>query len=653
MIAFRCLVVVVLMALSTEAGISAEINSRVGQQIKDFSLRDFRGQEHSLSDQKNAKAIVVAFLGTECPLAKLYGPRLQSLSDKYESSGVVFIGINSNSQDSITELAAYARKHDLSFPQLKDVGNQVADQFDAKRTPEVFLLDDQHVVRYCGRIDDQYGIGFIRDEPKRNDLTISLDELLAGKPVRVAETESVGCHIGRIHKPDAGSKITYSNQIARILQKRCVECHRDGDIAPFALTEYEEVAGWAEMIAEVVEQKRMPPWHANPKFGYFANERRLTNEEKDLIFAWVEAGAPKGDPVNLPKPVEYLKGWQLSQKPDVVFDMRDEPFTVPAEGIVRYKYFRVDPGFEEDKWIKAAEVLPDNRAVVHHVLVFVRPPDGRGFGASGDFLVGYVPGLRARSLPDGMAKLIPAGSELIFQMHYTPVGSEQQDMSKVGLTFAEPKDVTHLVMTTKAAKRAFAIPPYAENHRLEATSRSHTGDLLLLSMMPHAHLRGKSFRYEAVLPDGKRETLLDVPAYDFNWQTSYRLDKPKTLAAGTKIHVVAHYDNSENNPANPDPSVTVRWGDQTWHEMMIGYFDIAIPRNELTVGASNKGDARKAIATRVLAAGLVKRYDVNKDGKVDRDEMPEKYKSRFDKINSNDDGGIDVEELTKALIKNS
>ena len=652
MITIRSLFVVVLATLGAKIGSPAEEYSPLGHRVENFSLRDFRGKQHSLGDYNDSKIVVVAFLGTECPLAKLYGPRLQKLSDTYRTKGVTFLGINSNSQDSITELAVYARRHRLSFPQLKDVGNKIADQFSAKRTPEVFVLDDRRAVRYWGRIDDQYGIGYIRDEPKRNDLATAIDEMLAGKPVRIAQTESVGCHIGRIHKPDTESKITYTNQIARILQKRCVECHRKGDIAPFALTEYDEVAGWAEMIYEVVEQHRMPPWHANPKFGHFANERRLTKAEREMIFAWVEAGAPQGDPADLPKPTEYLQGWQLPQQPDVVIAMRDEPFSVPAEGVVRYKYFRVDPGFSEDKWIKMAEILPGNRAVVHHVLIFVRPPGDRGNGGTGDFLVSYVPGLRARPFPDGMAKLVPAGSELIFQIHYTPIGSPQEDLSKVGLVFADPKDVTHLVMTTKAAQRRLAIPPHAENHRVASTSSNHADDLLLLSMMPHAHLRGKSFRYEAILPGGERETLLDVPSYDFNWQTSYRLAKPKTLPAGTRIHVVAHYDNSEDNPANPDPNATVRWGDQTWQEMMIGYFDIAIHRDQLAGRpASPREGGRNAVRARILAASLIKRYDANKDGKVDRDEMPEKYKPRFDKFNANKDDGIDVDELATALTE--
>ncbi len=653
MIIVRNIFCVALLALPCAGqGLAAESDTPVGRRVEDFSLRDYRGRQHSLSDYKQAKVVVVAFLGTECPLAKLYGPRLEALAKKYAAHDVQIVGVNSNSQDSITELAAYARIHELSFPLLKDVGNQVADQLGAVRTPEAFVLDQQRVVRYWGRIDDQYGVGYTRDEPKRQDVAIAIDDLLAGKPVSVPQTESVGCHIGRVLDPDADSPVTYSNQIARILQRRCVECHRDGDIAPFALTDYDEVAGWAEMIREVVDQQRMPPWHANPQYGHFANDRHLSDDEKQLIFQWVRTGAPQGDPADLPEPRQFTAGWQLPQQPDLVIDMRDQPFTVPAEGTVRYQYFSVDPGFTEDKWVKMAEVLPGNRAVVHHILVFVRPPGGllRSRGITGDFLVGYVPGLRARPLPDGMAKLIPAGSKLVFQMHYTPIGSQQQDLSKVGLVFTDPDKVTRQVLTTKAVQHRLEIPPHDDNYRAEATSGAHGGDVLLLSMMPHAHLRGKSFRYEAVYPDGKSEVLLDVPHYDFNWQTSYRLAEPQRMPAGTRIHVVAHYDNSEDNLANPDPTATIRWGDQTWNEMMIGYFDIAIPRDpQAAVAGAKPAPSVPRIGVAVVAKRLIDRHDANHDGQVDREEMPQQYKARFDRLDKNGDGGITADELAESL----
>ena len=264
--------------------------------IPDFSLKDFRGKVHCLKDFKQEKLVVCIFLGTEYPLAKLYGPRLAKLAEKYDGLGVAFVGVNSNQQDSLTEIAAYARRHGIKFPILKDLSNRFADQLKATRTPEVVVWDHTQKIRYRGRIDNQFGVGYIRNEANRNDLKIALDELLAGKPVAETVTEPVGCLIGRVRQPDPESPITYSNQIARIFQKRCVECHRAGEIAPFTLTDYKDVVGWADMIAEVVDENRMPPWHADPKHGQFVNDRRFSKQEKAQILEWVQRGAPEGDP---------------------------------------------------------------------------------------------------------------------------------------------------------------------------------------------------------------------------------------------------------------------------------------------------------------------------------------------------------------------
>jgi peroxiredoxin/mono/diheme cytochrome c family protein len=551
------------------------------QPVGDFSLADYHGKTFGLADFKDKPVLVVAFVGTECPLAKLYGPRLAELEKEYGVKGVGFVGIDPNAQDGVTQIAAFARLHGIAFPILKDLNNLATDRFGARRTPEVFVLDAKRVVRYRGRIDDQYAIGVQRDKPHDRDLAQALDELLAGKPVTKPTTDVTGCLIGRAKQPAADSPVTFAKDIAPIFNRRCVECHRAGEIGPFSLTEYTKAAGWADMIAEVVEDGRMPPWHADPKYGHFANDRRLTAEEKKLIRTWVANGAPAGDLTALPPSPKFTDGWQLSKLPDKIVAIRGKPYDVPAEGAVRYQYFIAPTGFDEDKWLAAVEVQPGNRAVVHHILVFARQigekgdPDG---GGTRGFLASYVPGLRPQPYPAGMAKRVPANSILVFQVHYTPNGSKQTDLSRIGFVFADPKTITHEVKTTSAVQRQIAIPPGAADHVIEATSRASADGALLLGYMPHMHLRGKAFSYEAVHPDGKREMLLDVPQYDFNWQTSYRLAEPIKLTAGTKLHAVAHYDNSADNPSNPDPEKSVRWGEQTWNEMMIGYFDVAVPR---------------------------------------------------------------------------
>lgn len=559
---------------------SAAVN-HAPQPIANFALRDFGGKAFVLADQRTPKLIVVVFLGIECPLAKLYGPRLQKLANDYQQHNVIVVGIDSNAQDSIADLTAYANTHKIEFPLLKDPGSLVANQFDAKRTPEAFVLDAQRIIRYHGRIDDQYGVGYTRPEPKRHDLRQAIDELLAEKTVSQPHTEPAGCLIGRAREPDSSSRVTFSNQISRIFNEHCVECHRPGEIGPFALTDYQEAAGWADTIAEIVEAERMPPWHANPKFGKFAGDRRLSSEEKQLLIQWAAAGAPEGNRAELPTPGRYLSsGWQLPREPDLIVPMSATSFKVPAEGMVDYQFFFADLGLKEDKWISAAEIMPGNRAVVHHLMVFAiragsveamtnTTPDG--------YLTAYVPGMRAASYPEGMAKRLPAGARLVFQVHYAPNGSEQLDRSKLGLVFADPKQVKYEVVTGSVVKRPLTIPPRTARYRVTAESSRTSKDAYLLSMMPHMHLRGAAFNYQALLPDYKTLTLLDIPRYDTNWQTCYRLLEPLALPAGSGIRATAVFDNSEKNLNNPDPSKAVRWGEQLQDEMMVGYFDLAVP----------------------------------------------------------------------------
>ncbi|MBL9124617.1 MAG: redoxin domain-containing protein [Planctomycetaceae bacterium] len=583
----RVSLVFVGLALAATSSFAAE-KSIVGRTVENFALKDFRGQPHQLADVADKKLIVLAVLGTECPLAKLYGPRLAQLAADYEPKGVAFLGLSPNQQDSVTELAAYARVHNIHFPLLKDLGNVVADQIGATRTPEVFVLDGERKVVYAGRIDDQYGfepsgVGYQLDAPKRRDLAEALDELLAGKPVSQPEITAQGCLIGRVRTPDPASKVTF-NEVAVVLNKNCVECHRAGQLAPFSLSKYDEVVGWADMIVEVIDQGRMPPWHADPKFGKFVNDCRLSDAERDVIHQWVAAGAPEGDPSKLPPAPTFVEGWQIGQ-PDQIIYMRDEPFDVPAEGTVPYQSFVVDPGWTEDKWIKAIEPKAGNPAVVHHVVMFLVPPEGPKTGATSrlrtDWLASFAPGLRMPILPDHLARFVPKGSKLLFQMHYTPNGVAQSDRSYLGVVFADPQKVQKEVAVKNAGNFTFRIPAGADHHEVESTF-AFREDSLLISLSPHMHVRGKDFVYNAVMPDGTVETLLSVPRYDFAWQTTYILSEPKLMPKGSKLHCVAHFDNSENNLNNPDPTVEVRWGEQTWEEMMFGWFEMALVDQDLT-----------------------------------------------------------------------
>ena len=497
---------------------------------------------------------------------------MQELHEEFAAKNVAFVAVNSNTQDSITEIGAYVAKAGITFTMLKDVGNKVADHLGAERTPEVFVFDKELKVRYQGRIDDQYQIGLARDKVGRRDLAIAIEELLAGKSVTVPSTDPIGCHIGRVKQIEPHGDVTYAKQISRILNKHCAECHRSGEIAPFALTSYADVLGWEDTILEVIAESRMPPWFANPQHGTFSNDARLSEEEKTLISQWVKNGMPEGDPSDLLEPPKFVTGWRMAHQPDQVIKMRDKSFNVPAEGVVDYKYFEVDPGWDEDKYVIATEARPDNISVVHHIIAYVIEPgsDGRD-GRDRRMLVGYAPGSIPTELEDGTAMHIKAGSKLIFEMHYTPNGTAQTDLSYIGVKFTDKKNVKRLLKGAAAINTKFEIPAGQSNHIVRARQKM-PNDVLLRDMTPHMHLRGKAFRYEALFPDGKREVLLDVPHYDFNWQLSYKLSEPKLLPKGTVIECTAAFDNSDNNLVNPDSTKPVTWGDQSFEEMMIGFF---------------------------------------------------------------------------------
>jgi mono/diheme cytochrome c family protein len=374
---------------------------------------------------------------------------------------------------------------------------------------------------------------------------------------------------------DNGRQVTYAHDVARIFQERCQTCHHPGTAAPFSLLTYDDAVHWAETIREVISDGRMPPWHADPHYGVFSNDRRLPQAERETLLRWLDSDMAKGDPRDLPPAREYAEGWVIG-KPDVVFELPAEQ-TVPAKGVVPYQYFITPTNFKEDVWVQAAEARPSNRSVVHHIIVSFRDPKvkerpgGRGVGDG--FIVGTAPGDMPMILPPGVARKIPAGSELVWQMHYTPNGKEGKDRSQVGLVFYKGKEPPRWSALTRGITNAtFAIPPGAPAHPVES-DWVVPRDTLALSFMPHMHLRGKDFEYRAEYPDGRTEVLLSVPRYDFNWQTMYRLARPTRLPKGTKIHCFARFDNSPNNPANPDPKKEVLWGDQTWEEMMIGWVD--------------------------------------------------------------------------------
>jgi mono/diheme cytochrome c family protein len=380
------------------------------------------------------------------------------------------------------------------------------------------------------------------------------------------------------------NSVSFTKDVAQILFKNCAECHRPGEIAPMSLMTYQEVRPWAKSIRERVADRSMPPWFADPKHGDWANDARLSQKDIDTIVAWVDAGAPKGEDRHLPPPPKFADGWAIG-KPDVVLEMQEE-YTVPADGTVPYLYFTIPTGFTEDKWIQAMEIRPGNRSVVHHVIAYSQDPSIKysNSGGEGEFrrgrthLGGITPNKTGIFFGPDTARLIKKGHNIVFQMHYTTNGQVTKDRTKIGLVFAK-EPAKKILMTGNAANGRFAIPPGDPNYEVKS-SKTFDEDVLITSFMPHMHVRGKDFIYTAVYPDGRSEILLNVPRYDFNWQLTYIPKEPILLPKGTRLDCVAHYDNSSKNKFNPDPTKEVRWGDQTWEEMMIGWYTYTRAREE-------------------------------------------------------------------------
>jgi peroxiredoxin len=487
------------------------------------ALPDNRQTVHRLADFRQNELVAVVFVGTQCPLAKLYAPRLNEIAAQFEPAGLAVVGINPNTHDSASDIAGFCAEQGCRFPILIDAQQRVADQFGATRQLEVFLLDRERKVRYHGRIDDQYAPGQHRPAPSRHDLVAAIEELLAGKPVSLGETEVAGCFIDRA-EPAGMSAITYSRHIAPILARHCVECHRTGQIGPFTLTSYQDAVAWADTMRERVSSGAMPPWHADPAYGHFANERRLPDEEKQLLYDWIDTGLAEGNPADLPPVSQPSDAWCVGQ-PDQIVHI-PEPIAVPATGIVEYSIVEMDPGFKTDTWIRSAEVMPGNRKVLHHATVVIAPPSHGGpvktFEKSA-VISGWTPGYMPLVPPPGMARKIPAGWHIYMQLHYVTTGTATTDNTSLGLVFAD--DVQSPVWTNFLLREDFAIQPFEANQQLEK-SWQVPHDILLLSLFPHMHLRGKSFRYEAIYPNGQTEVLLSVPKYDFMWQHLYTCRSP-------------------------------------------------------------------------------------------------------------------------------
>jgi len=554
---------------------------RVGELVEDVAFTDVDGKPGSLSDWRG-KTLVVALTNSGCPVCKRYAPRLVEMSAEFGKRGVDFLLVDPTETDTADAMRASAKERGFTSRLALDVDHEICRTLGAQTTADVFVLDGARTLQYRGPVDDQYGIGYAREKPRRETLRAAIESVLAGTPVKDAALWAPGCVLGlkppRPVNPDPPPTPapTWNGRVARIVQRDCQECHRPGENGPFPLVTYADAKANCETIKLMVARGAMPPWFAESKCGPFSNDRSLSPRDKADFLAWIAAGCPEGDAKDAPLPVVRENGWKIG-KPDLVVET-SRAVDVIAQGTMRYQHLVAYPQLDEDKWVEAMEVLPSAPAVVHHILVFLRfpkddpryaPPDP-GEGLSG-FFAAMVPGEGVIEYPDGMAKALPKAATLVFQIHYQPNGTATQDRPKIAFRFAK-KPPEHEVTTRAVFDVRFRIPPGAPNFAV--TSERRFGESgRILAFMPHTHLRGKAFRYELIRPDGKSEIVLDVPHYDFNWQLAYRFREPLEVEKGSRLVATAWYDNSSANPANPDATKTVRFGEQTSDEMMIGYFD--------------------------------------------------------------------------------
>ncbi len=539
---------------------------KVGDRIGKLKFTDIRSLPRTLDDFGTKKAIVLVFTNTTCPVAQRYLPTLQALEREYRGKEVQFVAVNAAEEDSLIAMATQAVKHDIEFPFVKDFDGSCARALGVKRTPEAVVLDGEKVLRYRGRIDDQFRLGGVRKEPTTRELKDAIDAILAGKKIATAETEVDGCPITfpKVRKP---REVTYAEHVAPILQKQCWDCHKAGGSAPFALTSYKQAATRADAIAEVITDQRMPPWFATHDFGPFVNRRGLSDEERTIVIDWVRSGTPQGDLTKTPAPpAEQKNKWQIAE-PDLV--LNSIQFDLPAKGDIPYKYALLLHTFTEDTWIQAAEIISDNPRVLHHCnMGFASLTEGF---KEENFVTGAVPGGEPMNLDRGVGFCIPKGSVLGLQIHFIATGKPEKCTVSVGLRY--PREVVQKrLRNIQLTDRRFAIPPGAPAYKVSA-SRVLDTDIIGVGLFSHMHLRGKDMTFTAHLPDGKDDTLLIIPNYNFAWQIPYRWEPgKKTLPKGTRLECVAHYDNSTFNPYNPDPKATVREGPQTHNEMMYGFF---------------------------------------------------------------------------------
>ncbi len=576
---------------------------------------DVDGQPRTIGNAQK-KATVVVFLGTQCPISNRLIPTLNDLAKSHSADPVDFFAVVSDPTVSRKDAADYRDSYKIAFPVIFDAAGTIASQFHPTNTPDAFVIDDRTGnISYSGRIDDSFAaLGKINQVLKSHDLSDAITDVLNDQPVAHPKTDPVGCVFEAWNKPSLSNKVTYARDIAPIMNANCVSCHRSGQIAPFPLGSYNDVAKRAKQISDVTESHYMPPWKPAPDFGSFVGEHRLPDHDIELIKTWANNAAPQGDLADLPPPPKFTDGWQLG-KPDLVVKMPDA-FTIPASGPDIYRVFVVPLNLSDDTYVAGVEFKPGAPTVVHHSLFFLddtgterkldaadpspgyRSFGGFGFTPSGG-LGGWAPGASAGLLPDGVARFVHKGSDLVFQMHYHPDGKEHIDQSSIAIYF-QKQPVKKILSTFPVGTRDIDIAPGDSNYQRNI-SFALPIDVTLSGVVPHMHLLGRDMKASATTPDGKDIPLVWIPDWDFKWQGQYRYTNPITLPAGTTLTLTAKYDNSANNPDNPNspPKRAIR-GEQTTDEMCVCFFEF------LSDSQDQANVMRKQIMRSIIGAAIAR-----------------------------------------------
>lgn len=567
-----------------------------------FSLLDLKGATHPLDQNDGRRIRAYVFLSTHCPVSNGYIQTLNALHARFPEKPVDLFGVVSDASVTRADAVEHFREFKADFPILFDSSGLLQQALKPSHVPEAIVLDRNCQLVYRGAIDNAWeALGRRRPKAEKEFVADAITAALDNKLPAIAETKAVGCLIEYFESGVGSAKVTYTRDIAPIVQARCLNCHREGQVAPFALGDYEQTAKRAGQIVRVTQERIMPPWIPSPGHDKFVGERWLTDHELKLFQTWEQSGRARGDDADLPPAPKFAEGWQLGE-PDLIVKM-PQPFAVPADGPDLLQNFFIPIDIPEDKLVAAVEFHPGNKRVCHHAVLFLdgsgqarkldqatREPGYANFGGPGFLpsgaLGGWSVGNTPRPLPNGMGRYLKKGSDLVVQMHYHPTGKAETDQSEIGLYFVKKpvaeslKEPAKLVGSIWMANYEMDIPA-GEQHYSRSTSYTLPKEVIMVGVVPHMHLLGKAMKVTATLPDKSVKTLIDFQNWNYNWQDEYYYERPFKLPAGTRLHVEAVFDNSADNPSNPSsPPQRVTWGDGTTDEMLFCFFLLSAEKTE-------------------------------------------------------------------------